>query len=219
MRKRARRLVVAVVVATGGLALGSGAWADAVNRAPQSITPRTSERTTKTAAGAAASHDPGRSAGRWTTTGGALLIVLILIVASAKLFQRRGLTSRNTLPAEVLEVFGRSVIDERNAIHLVRCGSRLLVLGSSPAGLRTLTEITDPVEVESLADLCRSREIVTVAESVSRLFQRRPMDGKTGDAGERDLDPAVIRLRERMQPSSREAVTMAELPPSRGTAS
>lgn len=150
--------------------------------------------------------------------GGALLIVLILIAASAKLLQRRGLTPQHRLPPEVLEVLGRGLVDERNAIHLVRCGSRLLVLGSSVSGLTSLTEIDDPAEVESLAALCRSRENVTVAESITKLFQRRPTTDQGRDPRESELDPATIRLQERLQPVSFEAEPAAEFPSIRGAA-
>lgn len=44
------------------------------------------------------------------------------------------------------------------AVHLVRCGSRMLVLGVGPDGVRTLAEITDPLEVDVLAGACRRRD-------------------------------------------------------------
>jgi tellurite resistance protein len=36
----------------------------------------------------------------------------------------------------------------------LRCGSRILIVGSTPDGLSTLSEITDPVEVDYLAGVC-----------------------------------------------------------------
>ena len=44
------------------------------------------------------------------------------------------------------------------AVHLVRCGSRMLVLGVGPDGVRTLAEISDPLEVDLLAGACRRRD-------------------------------------------------------------
>jgi hypothetical protein len=40
-------------------------------------------------------------------------------------------------------------------MHLVRCGHKLLLVAISTAGADTLTEITDPVEVDRLCGLCR----------------------------------------------------------------
>ncbi len=60
------------------------------------------------------------------------------------------------LPIEALELLGRRTIEQKIAIHLVRCGNKVLVLGVSPEGARTLSEITDPAEVQRLIKACHA---------------------------------------------------------------
>ncbi|MBX3450146.1 MAG: FliO/MopB family protein [Planctomycetaceae bacterium] len=68
--------------------------------------------------------------------------------------RRHGPARLRPLPGEVLEVLGRRSLEPRVNLHLVRCGQRILVLGAGPDGVRTLSEITDPVEVDLLSGAC-----------------------------------------------------------------
>lgn len=92
----------------------------------------------------------------WSATIWPLLFVVGLIVVGSKWLKSRTPSAARGLPGEVFEVLGRKAIDPRTSVVLVRCGSRLLVLSQSPHGLSTLTEITDPVEIDCLAGLCRA---------------------------------------------------------------
>lgn len=62
------------------------------------------------------------------------------------------------LPNDAVEPLGQRVLGRGVAVHLVRCGNRMLLLGVGPDGVRTLAEITDPVEVDLLAGACRRRD-------------------------------------------------------------
>ena len=107
-----------------------------------------------------------------TLTVLSLIIGLILVVA--KLWQKHGPVVSVGLPSEVIEVLGKRSIDARQSIHLVRMGSRILVLGSSAEGLRTLSELTDPVEVDFIAGACRSRNRDSaVTQSFRALFKKQ----------------------------------------------
>jgi flagellar biogenesis protein FliO len=97
----------------------------------------------------------GRAGGSWWGSLASLAAVLGMIVLGARLWKKHGPLGRPGLPGEALEVLGRRILDPRQSIYLVRLGSRILVLGATPAGLSTLSEITDPVEVDVLAGLCR----------------------------------------------------------------
>lgn len=82
------------------------------------------------------------------------------------------------LPIEAMELLGRRVIEQKVAIHLVRCGGRVLVLGVSPEGARTLSEITDPAEVNRLVAACHApreqlRTSATRASSIPTEDTRR----------------------------------------------
>ncbi|WP_168564252.1 FliO/MopB family protein [Crateriforma spongiae] len=90
------------------------------------------------------------------TTGTSLVIVLGLFAGFVWFTRRFGATSRGggELPQQVLTPLGSTAIDARHRICLVRCGSKVLVLSQSSAGLSPLAEITDPDEVRMLCAAC-----------------------------------------------------------------
>jgi flagellar biogenesis protein FliO len=108
----------------------------------------------------------------WMTFG-ALSFIVLLILGIAALWRKHGPALPLGLPPEVIQVLGKRFVDQRQAIYLVRLGSKLLVLGSSPQGLQMLTEVTDPVEVDLLAGLCQRRDAEQgVVQTFSQLFSR-----------------------------------------------
>lgn len=169
--------------------------------------------------GATKQKDGSRSSasGTWWGTAGALTAVLSLVFLAAKVVRKSMPAATRSLPPEVVQVLGRKALDYRNTVHLVRLGSKLLVLGSSQEGLSTLSEITDPVEVDYLAGLCKPGPATSLADSFNQLFRRfqnRPEtdDTRDGIAGEderplsvdspadeeSEADPAVLRLQARL---------------------
>jgi len=89
------------------------------------------------------------------TTALSLGLIVGALVIVGRVMKRYGFQSRQSLPADAFEILGRRQIDSRTAVHLVKCGSRILVLGVGTEGIRTLSEIDDPVEVERLTDACQ----------------------------------------------------------------
>ena len=110
----------------------------------------------------AGARDPNRVAGSgavgWSATLWPLLFVVGLIVLAAQWWKARTPSTPRGLPVEAFELLGRKAIDQRTSVVLARCGSRLLLLNLSPQGLQTLAEITDPVEIDCLAGLCRATQ-------------------------------------------------------------
>lgn len=94
------------------------------------------------------------SGGLWTTVLSLSAIVGTLGVIGY--FAKPYLGSPRGLPVDALELLGRRAIEQKVAIHLIRCGTRVLVVGVSPEGARTLSEITDPAEVQRLVDACHA---------------------------------------------------------------
>lgn len=119
--------------------------------AGRSITPREAPATRS-----AKSPSP-LSGGSWWSAVGSLAIVLAVIVGLAGLLRMQLPAARGLLPRDVLYDLGRRPLDARSTVHLLRCGARILVVGSSPQGLHTLSEITDPIEVDYLTGLCKSQ--------------------------------------------------------------
>ena len=109
----------------------------------------------------------------WRTVG-ALMVVLALFLLGSKLWRKQIPTANIGLPTEAIEILGRKPIEARLSVYLIRCGERILVVGSSTDGMRTLAEVTDPVEVDYLAGICRRTDQEHgFAQSLLTLFNRR----------------------------------------------
>ncbi len=76
------------------------------------------------------------------------------------------------LPNEVVEVLGRAPLSGRQQMHLLRCGRKLLLVSVTPAGAETLTEITDPLEVDRLAGLCQQARPGSATAAFRRVFEQ-----------------------------------------------
>lgn len=116
-------------------------------------TPLKLGRSSNASRGPAASQSKGSSS--WVTTTGSLFLVLGIIVIAGYLFSRHGARLPGMLPADVVQVLGKRYLDSRTSLQLIRCGSKILVVANSTQhGLTTLTEITDPLEVEQITGQC-----------------------------------------------------------------
>ena len=120
----------------------------------------------------------GGSAMGWSATVWSLLFVVGLIAAGARWLKSRSPAATRGLPDEVFELLGRKAIDPRTSVVLARCGSRLLVLSQSTHGLQTLAEITDPVEIDCLAGLCRATQSDQSLVETFRSMLHRPTGSK-----------------------------------------
>ncbi len=123
---------------------------------PGSAFSRNQKGVPKDAGAAQLSRSPSSAVGLffWKTLV-AFGFVLGLVFVAALFLKKHGNVVSGKLPEEAVELLGRRPIDREHSILLVRCGSRILVLGLSSGEIRTLAEITDPVEVDMLAGLCR----------------------------------------------------------------
>jgi flagellar biogenesis protein FliO len=106
-------------------------------------------------------------------TGMASLAVVLGLFLAAAWAVRRGMPAAPTkLPSEVVEVLGRTPLAGRQFAHLVRCGNKLLLVHLAPGCAETLTEVTDPVEVDRLAGLCRQAHPQSATTSFRQVFQQ-----------------------------------------------
>lgn len=88
-------------------------------------------------------------------TFGSLVLVIGVFAAIAFWMRRVGGRGGQSLPKEVWEVLGRGPLDTKHYVQLVKFGDRLLLVGISNNGIRTLTEVTDPEEVRQLSSASR----------------------------------------------------------------
>ena len=129
---------------------------------------------------------PQRSAPSLTSLLGGLAIVLGLFFLLAWVMKRGLPKGTAVLPAEVVEVLGRSPLAPRQQMHLLRIGNKLLLVCISAAGAETLTEITDPVEVDRLAGLCQQTRAFSATNSFRQAFQQFAARRKPDVADESD---------------------------------
>lgn len=144
---------------------GDAQTVQANDPAPLRLTPRQQ----------AQSHKLGRPAAPTTggaigTVAGSLGIVLGLFLVLVWCSRRFAPAGTAQLPKEVVELLGRTSLGGRQQVQLVRIGNKLLLVAMTTAGIETLTEVTDPLEVERLAALCRRGEPASATASFRQVI-------------------------------------------------
>jgi flagellar biogenesis protein FliO len=103
-----------------------------------------------------------------------LTIVVGAFLVFAWLLRRggRGVHGRRgMLPADAVSVLGRAPLAARQMAQLLRVGNKLVLVALTPNGAETLTEITDPVEVDRLLGLCQQHNRYSTTKAFEEVFQ------------------------------------------------
>ena len=145
-------LVCALCLLPDSLARAEGEVERGPSRAAASSLPLPPRANGHDGAATSRTKTASNGGGLWTTVLALGAIVGALALAGRWLKPYLG--APRGLPIEALELLGRRMIEPKVSIHLVRCGGKVLVLGVSPDGVRTLSEIADPHEVERLTETC-----------------------------------------------------------------
>ena len=106
------------------------------------------------------------------TTASSLAVVLGLFFLFAWIVRRAGPKGSTVLPGEVLEVLGRAPLALRQQVYLIRCGRKLILVHACPDNVETLTEITEPDEVDRLLGLCRQTQSTSATAAFRQVFQQ-----------------------------------------------
>jgi flagellar biogenesis protein FliO len=142
----------------------------------------------------------GESLVWWLRTALALAVVLTLIGALKIMYTRlarRGGTLAASLgaagraPSGVLEVLGRYPISRGHSLVLLRCDRRVLLLGQSAAGFRTLAEMSDTDDVASILTKTRDEEGTSMSQRFAQVIKDLERDPAT-IADERITGPTPI---------------------------
>ncbi len=109
------------------------------------------------------------------SVGSSLLVVMGLFLGVAWCYRKTLHASiGGGLPKQVVSILGRTSISTRQQMVLVRFGPKLLLVSVIQGEARTLSEITDPLEVDQLAGLCESGHPGSITNSFkSVLLQER----------------------------------------------
>jgi flagellar biogenesis protein FliO len=113
--------------------------------------------------------------GAWpslASIGGSLAVVIGLFLVVVWLTRRANGTAATALPKEVFEVLGRAPLAPRTWAGLVRCGGKLLLVSFTAGGVDTLTEITDPAEIDRLTGLCQAQNPKSTSAAFRGILQQ-----------------------------------------------
>jgi len=105
-----------------------------------------------------------------TTVITSLAVVLGLFGIIVWFARRANPKGYATLPGEVVETLGRAPLSGRQEMHLVRVGNKLLLLSVTQTGAETLTEISDPAEIDRLAGICQQNQPGSITASFREVF-------------------------------------------------
>lgn len=103
-----------------------------------------------------------------------------------------------------MEILGRTHIDQKRYLSLVRVGKRILVVGVSPDEMRSLSEIVDEGEVTEIMEVARPKT-ETGLTIFQRLFQKNVIDAEAAEKEEEirhhalELEENLSSLRERVR--------------------
>ena len=99
------------------------------------------------------------------TAGAGLAIVVGLFLLCALLMRRSGPKPTSPLPKEAVAVLGRVPLAASHFAHLLQFGNKLVLVSVGPDSVTSLSEVTDPNEVNRLLGLCtRNHKQSTTAE-------------------------------------------------------
>ena len=144
------------------------------------------------------------------TMGTALAIVVGAFLLFTWVLRRggRGRTGRGVLPAEAVSVLGRVSLSAKQVAQLIRVGNKLVLVAMTPGGAETLTEVTDPVEVDRLMGLCQQNNQQSTTKAFEQVFQSLSREPVTsgflgGDSLPTSISPAAAAYRSQRGDSGR----------------
>jgi flagellar biogenesis protein FliO len=122
----------------------------------------------------------------------AIVIGAFLLFAWALRRSGRAMRRRGQLPAEVVSVLGRVPLAAKQFAELLRVGNKLVLVSLTPTGAETLTEVTDPAEVDRLLGLCQQNNPFSTTKAFEQVFQQ--MSTETAPAGFIGNEPMLTSL-------------------------
>jgi flagellar biogenesis protein FliO len=111
----------------------------------------------------------------------AIAIGAFLLFAWALRGSSRGARGRRgMLPSDAVSVLGRVALTGKQMAELLRVGNKLVLVAITPAGAETITEVTDPVEVDRLMGICRQTDRFSTTKAFEQVFQQMSREPSSG---------------------------------------
>lgn len=140
-----------------------------------------------TGADSAARPKSGSSTG-FVGVLGALGVVLGLFFLFAAFLRRGTNKTVRLLPGEAVEILGRIPFPGRQHGHLIRVGNKITLVSFSNLGAEPLVEITDPLEVDRLAGLCRRQDPQSSTNSFRSIVEQFFHDKSSASSAARNAE-------------------------------
>jgi flagellar biogenesis protein FliO len=128
----------------------------------------------------------------WPSIGnvaGSLGIVVGVFLALVWGLRRVAPKTAGQLPKEAFEVLGRAPLAGRRQAQLIRCGPKLLLVSVAADEIETLTEITDPAEVDRLSGLCMTSHPTSASAAFRGVLDHFAKEPARGFLGRSQPDP------------------------------
>ena len=106
------------------------------------------------------------------TTIAAMLFVFGLFLLAIWLVKRAAAKPASVLPEEVVSVLGRKQLAGREFCQLIRVGNKLVLVSVTSEGMKPITEVTDPVEVDRLLGICVQSSPNSSSDAFRQVFER-----------------------------------------------
>lgn len=117
------------------------------------------------------------------TAGTGLILVIGLFLVCVSLMRRGGPSPTSPLPRDAVAVLGRIPLTPKQFAHLLQVGNKLVLVSITGDRTDTITEVTDPVEVDRLLSLCMKGSKQSSSAEFQRVLQqlsREPAQGFLG---------------------------------------
>ena len=161
------------------------------------ITPRSSKsRFVSRTSDESSSSPPAPSSRRmqwWISTAIGLIIVLTVIIVTGKALRKLVPGLADVDATGPIQLLYRTPLAPKQAVCLLRCGDRLLLVGLTSERMRTLAEITDPVEVDLIKGQCMQVRPNSTTRMFRDMFTRR--SGEWREPGETDEEARDVAAR------------------------
>lgn len=105
------------------------------------------------------------------SVGSSLIIVMGLFFGFIWFYRKSmGARGNGGLPKNVVQVLGRTPVAHRQNLVLLRFGSKLVLVSMVQGEARTISEITDPLEVDQLSGMCESQQSSSMTHSFREIL-------------------------------------------------
>ena len=109
-----------------------------------------------------------------------------------------------------VEVLGRTHLDQKRYVSLVRVGKRIVVVGVSPDEMRSLSEITDEEEITGILEVARPKTEAGLS-IFQKLFKKNVLDNEAAEAREM-ANAKAEQLKEQLQALRSRVADIAPVP-------